>query len=104
MDKVPASIEMSILKFIKEAGQSWRIKAAYLYGSYAKGIASKWSDIDIAVISADFSEDLFEERLLLMRIAARIDDRIEPYPFLEETFTDKNPLGNEIQKYGIKIV
>ncbi len=104
MDKVPASIEVNVRKFLTEAGQWRRIKAAYLYGSYAKGLASKWSDIDIAVISTDFSDDLFEERVALMRIAARIDDRIEPYPFLEETFTDNNPLGNEIQKHGIKIV
>lgn len=78
--------------------------AAYLYGSYAKGVASKWSDIDIAVILNDFSDDLFEERVSLMRIAAQIDDRIEPYPFLEENFADNNPLANEIQKYGIRIV
>jgi predicted nucleotidyltransferase len=61
MDKIPASIEMSVRKFIKEAGHSRRIKSAYLYGSYAKGVASKWSDIDIAVILPDFSDDLFEE-------------------------------------------
>jgi uncharacterized protein len=104
MDKIPASIEMTIRKFIKEAGQSHRIKSAYLYGSYAKGVASKWSDIDIAVILTDFSDDLFEERVSLMRIAAQIDDRIEPYPFLEETFTANNPLVHEIQKHGIRIV
>lgn len=104
MDKIPASIEMSVRKFIKEAGQLCRIKSAYLYGSYAKGVATEWSDIDIAVISSDFSEDLFEERVSLMRIAARIDDRIEPYPFLEDTFLCMNPLEHEIQKHGIKIV
>lgn len=104
MDKIPASIEMIIRKFIKEAGQLRRIKSAYLYGSYAKGVASKWSDIDIAVILSDISDDLFEERVSLMRIATKIDDRIEPYPFLEETFSNSNPLVNEIQKHGIRIV
>jgi uncharacterized protein len=95
---------MSVRKIIKEAGHSRRINSAYLYGSYAKGVASKWSDMDIAVILTDFSDDLFEERVSLMRISAQIDDRIEPYPFLEETFSANNPLANEIQKHGIRIV
>jgi len=104
MDKIPASIEKSVRRFITEVGQWRRIKEAYLYGSQAKGMASKWSDIDIAVISSEFSNDLFEERVALMHIAARIDDRIEPYPFLETTFTSNNPLRDEIQKYGVRIV
>ena len=103
MDKVPASIKKSVQRFIEEAGRRRRIKEAYLYGSYAKGMASKWSDIDIAVISTEFSDDLFEERVALMRIAVRIDDRIEPYPFLETTFNSNNPLRDEIQKHGIRI-
>jgi predicted nucleotidyltransferase len=104
MDKVPDSIEKNVRRFITEAGQWRRIKEAYLYGSHAKGKASKWSDIDIAVISTEFSDDLFEERVALMRIAVRIDDRIEPYPFLETTFTSNNPLRDEIQKHGVRIV
>ena len=104
MDKIPASIEKSVRKFIAEIGQWRRIKEAYLYGSQAKGMASEWSDIDIAVISSEFSDDLFEERIALMRIAARIDDRIEPYPFLETTFNSNNPLRDEIEKYGVRIV
>jgi uncharacterized protein len=104
MGKVPASIEKNVRRFIEEAGHLRRIKKAYLYGSHAKGMASKWSDIDIAVISNEFSDDLFEERISLMRIASRIDDRIEPYPFLETAFTSNNPLRDEIQKHGIRIV
>ena len=55
----------------------------------------------MAVISPDFSDDLFEERLRLMRIAAFIDDRIEPHPFKAEDFESSNPLVSEIKKYGI---
>jgi len=104
MGKVPASIEESVQRFINAASQRYRIEEAYLYGSQAKGIASSWSDIDIAVISSDFSDDLFEERLVLMHIAAKIDDRIEPHPFTESIFNSNNPLGNEIQKNGIKVI
>lgn len=103
MGKVPVAIEESIQRFIDAARQRYQIDEVYLYGSQAKGIASSWSDIDIAVISSDFSDDLFEERIALMHIAAKIDDRIEPHPFSETMFNINNPLGNEIQKNGIRI-
>jgi len=57
----------------------------------------------VAVISPDFSDDLFEERLKLMKMAANIDDRIEPHPFRVEDVDSSNPLAREIQKYGILV-
>jgi uncharacterized protein len=104
MGKIPASIKASVIKFIDEVNQLRPVTAAYLYGSQAKGMASEWSDIDIAIISSDFSDDLFEERVALMRIAARIDDRIEPHPFLASAFNIDDPLSYEIQQHGIRIV
>ena len=47
--------------------------------------------------------DLFEERLLLMRLAARIDDRIEPHPFRPEDFRPTAPLVGEIQRSGVRV-
>lgn len=90
-----------VKRFIDELRKKYRVHAAYIYGSYSKESANVWSDIDVAVISPDFSDDLFEERLRLMRIAAFIDDRIEPHPFRVEDFESSNPLVREIQKYGI---
>ena len=49
MGKIPSSIEKTVRKFIEAASQRCRIKEAYLYGSQAKGMASAWSDIDIAL-------------------------------------------------------
>jgi len=97
-------IEPTINRFINELKKKYRVQAVYLYGSYSKGNASKWSDIDIAVISPDFSEDRFEERLNLMKIAARIDDRLEPHPFRSADFEFTNPLVNEIQKNGFQVL
>lgn len=64
----------------------------------------RWSDIDVAVISPDFSTDRFEKRVQLMRITSRIDDRIEPVPFRPETFSKSDPLAFEIMKHGIRVV
>jgi len=97
------NIENNVNHFINELKKIYRVQAAYIYGSHSKGNANLWSDIDIAVISPDFSDDLFEERLRLMKMAAIIDDRIEPHPFRVEDFESSNPLASEIQKHGILI-
>jgi len=69
MVKISPSIEKSVQRFLNAVRRRYRIQAAYLYGSQAKGMATSWSDIDVAVISSDFSDDLFEERLALMHLA-----------------------------------
>ena len=90
--------------FLDEVQKKYNIDRAYLYGSYAKGTSNKWSDIDVAIISTDFSDDLFEERLNLMQLAASIDNRIEPKPFKRELFNRNDPLVDEIQKNGIQYI
>ena len=82
--------------------KKYSIDCAYLFGSFAKGTSNKWSDIDIAIISSDFSDDLFEERLNFMQLAASVDDCIKPKPFKEELFDRNDPLVNEIQMHGIQ--
>jgi predicted nucleotidyltransferase len=104
MAKIPPSIEKSVQRFLYTVKRRYRIQAAYLYGSQAKGKATSWSDIDVAVVSPDFSDDLFEERLILMQLAAYIDDRIEPRPFKVETFNVNDPIASEIQEHGIRIM
>jgi len=98
-----SEIEKIVKIFLDEIQRTYRLDSAYLFGSRAKGASDQWSDIDLAVVSPDFSEDLYEERLALMRLAAAIDDRIEPKSFRPEMFTPNEPLVDEIQKHGIKL-
>ena len=98
------SLNKVITSFLDEIQKKYRIDNAYLYGSFAKGTSNKWSDIDIAIISSDFSDDLFDDRLALMRLAATIDDRIEPRPFRRNLFNRNDPLADEIQKNGIRLI
>ena len=93
-----------IHSFLEEIQKKFKIDDAYLYGSFAKGTSNKWSDIDIAIVSSDFSDDLFNDRLSLMRLAATIDDRIEPRPFRRNLFNRNDPLADEIQKNGIWLI
>lgn len=98
------SLNKVITSFLDEIQKKYSIDNAYLFGSYAKGTSNKWSDIDIAIVSSDFSDDLFDDRLALMRLAATIDDRIEPRPFRRNLFNRNDPLADEIQKNGIRLV
>lgn len=97
-------IKKIVQHFLEEVRKKYSIVGAYLYGSFAKGTSNKWSDIDVAIISPDFTGDLFEERLNLMKLAASIDDRIEAKPFKKDFFDPNDPLVDEIQKSGIQLI
>ena len=103
MAAIPDAVVQSVKRFLTAMQQRQRVEAAYLYGSQVKGTATDWSDIDLAVVSPDFSADLFQERLTLMRLAAQIDDRIEPHPFTPEDFNASDPLVNEIRRTGVQV-
>lgn len=104
MAEIPADVIASVERFLDVVRQRLRIHAAYLYGSQTTGEARPWSDIDVAVVSPDFSDDLFEERLALMRCAAAIDDRIEPQPFTPARFNPNDPLASEISHHGVRLL
>lgn len=103
MAQVSIAVERSVKRFLEVASQERRITAAYLYGSHVHGTATEWSDIDIAVVSPDFAGDRFAAQLALMRLAARIDDRIEPRAFAPEDFNANDPLASMIQRTGVRI-
>jgi predicted nucleotidyltransferase len=103
MAKIPDNVEQSVKRFLAAIKRLKQVDRAYLYGSQINGTATEWSDIDLAVISADFSSDMFEERLALMRLAAEIDDRIEPWPFTPDSFESSDPLASEILRTGQEV-
>jgi predicted nucleotidyltransferase len=104
MVRTNASIDNLIRQFLSRlSAQGIRVKSAYLYGSYARGTETKWSDIDVAIVSPDISDDRLEERFRLVKTSAVIDSRIEPVPFNAKTFVDEDPLVWEIKKEGILI-
>ncbi len=104
MVTIPSAIEQSVARFIAAAQRQQRIVTAYLYGSYVKGTATQWSDIDVALVSPDFAANLFQARVALLHLAAQIDDRIEPHPFTPDDFTINHPLVNEIRQTGVRLV
>ena len=81
-----------------------RIDKAYLFGSYAKGCATEESDIDVAIISPDFSGDRFDDRRRVVPLRRKIDRRLEPMPYHPENFKDTDPLVIEILQNGVEII
>jgi len=81
----------------------FHISKAYIFGSYARGQEDKWSDIDVAIISPQISNDRFEERIRLTELAVSIDDRIEPLPFNLDSFSDDDPFVRQIKTEGVAI-
>ncbi|MBN1811829.1 MAG: nucleotidyltransferase domain-containing protein [Anaerolineae bacterium] len=104
MATISPAVKQSMMRFLAAVQQRQRIVMAYLYGSQVKGTATEWSDIDLALVSPDFAPDLFAARVALLRLAAQIDDRIEPHPFAPEDFTVNHPLASEIRQTGVRLV
>ncbi len=104
MAEILPAIKESISQFLSLVQKSQHIQAAYLYSSHVLGTANEWSDIDVAVVSPDFTEDQFAALVVLLRLAAQIDARIEPVPFAPTDFDPDNPLVSEIQRTGIMLV
>jgi predicted nucleotidyltransferase len=101
MAAIPADVTQSVEYFLNAVRREWQIEAAYLFGSYVRGQATRWSDIDVAIVSRSPSEDLSQARLRMMRIAARVDPRIEARLFAAEDFSINDPLVGEIRRSGI---
>ncbi|MDR2907770.1 MAG: nucleotidyltransferase domain-containing protein [Bacteroidales bacterium] len=100
MDKTDA---INIVRqYANALSPSFDYKEIILFGSYAKGTYTKDSDIDVAVIFADYDNRL-DKQVELMKMTRKIDSRIEPHPFRERDFVQTNPLVNEILKYGQEI-
>jgi predicted nucleotidyltransferase len=104
MARIAPDVIASVERFLAAVRERIRIDAAYVYGSQVLGSARPWSDIDVAVVSSDFSNDLFQERIALMRWAAEIDDRIEPQPFTPDRFGPNDPLASEISHSGVRLI
>ena len=103
MGQISDSLLKKVHDFLEVVSRKKKLERAYLFGSQAKGTSKSWSDIDVAIISKDFLNNLYDEQLELMQVASKIDDRIEPRIFLPEDFNRNNPLVAEIETHGIRL-
>src|SRR3989338_3147721 len=85
--------------------RNFPVSAMYLFGSYAKGKANKWSDIDVAVVSNKLRRNYERNRTAIRNVCLDVDTRLEPHTFTEKDFKNNaDPLAYEIRKTGIRVI
>lgn len=100
---IDSRIMESIKKYIEKISQYYKVEAIILFGSYAKGTENEDSDIDIAIISSDFS-DIIEDGAKLIGLTWKIDTRIEPHPITTEDYEKiSNLFIKEVINTGIYV-
>ena len=79
------------------------IREAYLFGSWTKETNTKCSDIDVALISDDFTGIRYFDIKKIGRIVRNVDYRIEAHTF-SSSDADESMFLDEIIRNGIKIL
>ncbi len=92
-----------IFGFISEVKKNIKVKNIYFFGSYVKGKNHRYSDIDLAIISDDFTGFKFEDRKKINPLILKTNINIEVHPFTSKEFREKNPFVMEIIETGKKI-
>ena len=79
---VDASVVESVKKYLGLLkAEGFDVSFGVLFGSFARGEADKWSDIDLLVVSPRFDGAYDREDVDRLWIAAaKSDNRIEPIP------------------------
>lgn len=80
------------------------LKKIILFGSYAKGTAKPWSDLDLCIVSPIFGKNGYDEMVSLMKLASTIEPMIEPHPYHPKDLEDPyDPLAHEIKTTGKQV-
>ena len=100
--KIPKKIKEDITKYIDELKQDIKIDRVIVFGSYAKGKFNNKSDIDIAIISDNFSKKESSGILLYRKLWNVKNSNIDPVGYSNKEYkTDTpSPLLSEIRRTG----
>ncbi len=105
MAHIPDHINRMIQKYVAALdAHHIPVQHIFLFGSYARGNYTEWSDIDLAVVSDSFEGRRFEDRKKIRPITLSGSSLIEVLPYRPEDFTPADPFVREILKTGIQII
>lgn len=105
MAQIPLNIQNIIDRYLDELKRNKiNIQQAYLFGSYAKGYQNEYSDIDIALISDQFTGNRFLDREKIRSISVNVSSLLEIIPFNTDDFNIKDPFAKEIINSGLRIL
>lgn len=91
MDKSKALVKQKIEQYIEELEKYVMVEKAILFGSWTKGTADEYSDIDLAIFSPDFGKQRLKEAQLLSKVAWNIDNAIEAIPYSTAELNHDDP-------------
>ena len=80
-----------------------KINRAVLFGSIAKGGTREYSDIDLALFSDSFSDNILKNLDLIGKAAIRFPD-MDVHTFSSKSFESDSVMINEIKKTGIVLI
>ena len=74
----------------------------FIFGSVAKGTYHEWSDIDLILISNQFTDNIFDNLKLYSKVNIKYPI-IETHPFPTDYFLMGDPFIDEVLKDSIEI-
>ena len=84
--------EEIIRRSIEGLQQKIHVQQVILFGSYASGEADTWSDVDLAVISPDFSRMSHRKIMdLLVEVTLTVDSSVEIRPYTAKDLREARP-------------
>ena len=105
MAAIPDHIKGIIALYIKRLEENRiPVRRAILFGSYATGRFSEWSDIDLAIVSDAFEGSRIADRAKLRKITLGVSCDIETIPFRPEDFVADDPFVREIMETGMLLI
>ena len=103
MDKTEdvISIAKKYSKSVKSRNLPIQIDKAYLFGSFAKGVPNKDSDIDVAFVVSNWTGGYFDTIVPIWGLCKKVDLRIEPH--IIDPDEDYAYFLREVQRTGIEL-
>lgn len=105
--RVPKKVKEIVRAYRSRLMQNDRtpIKRAILFGSHARHQATRWSDIDVCLISPRFKDSLEATRFLLHeRNEQEVRAGLEPIGFSPADFREGSSLIDEIKRTGVDVM
>ena len=105
LDIAQYDLNRAINSYVADVKNAMPIDRAFLFGSYAKGAATKQSDIDLCFFSQSF-EDLSSVDIMtrLFRLARKYKEvDIEPRGFPTSELENDNPFVKEVLRTGREV-
>lgn len=102
--KIPKTVIQAINTYVNLLHEDdLPIDKVILFGSYAKGKAHQWSDIDLCIVSPKFTNAWRATQYLWGKRINDVGLTIEPVGFSSIDYRDTSPLLSEIKRTGITI-